>query len=53
MNLKGSFVVVVLFYCVGMELVWKLFWITAQMFMVSKQKAFLGEQVLRLSEVLL
>ena len=46
-------VVVPLFtlYCVGMELAWKLFWITVQMFMVSKQQASLGKEVLRLSEV--
>lgn len=58
MNLKVFFVVCCLvvvplftLYCVGMELAWKLFWITAQMFMVSKQQLSLGEEVLRLSEV--
>ena len=58
MNLKVFFVVCCLvvvplctLYCVGMELAWKLFWITAQMFMVSKQQVSLGEEVLRMSEV--
>ena len=58
MNLKVFFVVCCLvvvplltLYCVGMELAWKLFWITAQMFMVSKQQLSLDEEVLRLSEV--
>lgn len=52
---KTFFVVVVVplftLYCAGMELAWKLFWITAQMFMVSKQQLSLDEEVLRLSEV--